>query len=181
MNLRLRRNTQKTIRTLIMVILISLAALYVAFPFYWLFVSSIKPSEDLFDTPSPLIPKRVSFDFYLHIHRNTIIYRYFINSTIVAVFVTMATLTLSTLGAYSLTKYRFPGRELIARLILFAYMFPGIIILLPLYTLILRLHVDDSLIGLILANLTFTLPFCLWNLNSYFFHSGTADSYSYDD
>ena len=130
--------------------------------------SSVKPTEDLFLVPATLFPARISFENFKDVILHTKIPRYFLNSIITSISVTAITIVISTLGAYSLTKYRFPGRKLISDLILVAYIFPGILILLPLYQLIVKLQLNNSLLGLILANLTFTVPFCLWMLRAFF-------------
>ena len=142
--------------------------IFLVFPIYWLFVSSIRPAEALFQVPSQLVPSRVSFDNFVTMLTRTQIARYFLNSVFVSISVVMLTMFISILGAYSLTKYNYPGRELISRLILLAYIFPGILILFPLHQMVVNFGLHNSLTGLILANLTFTVPFCLWMLRAFF-------------
>ena len=151
-------------------IIIGLAiySIYLVFPVYWLIASALKPTEDLFLVPASLFPRRISLENFKLILFQTKVPQYFLNSIITSVSVTIITITIATLGAYSLTKYKFPGRKLISDLILVAYIFPGILILLPLYQIIVRWKLNNSLIGLILANLTFTVPFCLWMLRAFF-------------
>ena len=143
-------------------------SIYLVFPVYWLIASSLKPTEDLFLVPATLFPNRISLENFRLILFQTKVPQYFLNSIITSVAVTIITIVIATLGAYSLTKFRFPGRKLISDLILLAYIFPGILILLPLYQLIVKWKLNNSLIGLILANLTFTVPFCLWMLRAFF-------------
>lgn len=162
-------NDKRKIGTSLIIVLgLVFFSIYLVFPVYWLIASSVKPTEDLFIVPATLFPLRISFENFKEVLSATKIPRYFLNSIITSVAVTAITITISTLGAYSLTKYRFPGRKLISDLILVAYIFPGILILLPLYQLIVKLQLNNSLIGLILANLTFTVPFCLWMLRAFF-------------
>lgn len=161
--------SKKRIRFYIgLIIGLAIFIIYLVFPVYWLVASSLKPTEDLFLTPATLFPKRISFENFKTVLFKTNVPQSFLNSIITSVAVTLITITISTLGAYSLTKYRFPGRKVISDLILVAYIFPGILILLPLYQLIVRLKLNNSLLGLILANLTFTVPFCLWMLRAFF-------------
>ena len=150
--------------TTILFVGLMIYSIYLVFPVYWLMASSVKPTEDLFLVPATLFPARISFENFKDVILHSKIPRYFLNSIITSISVTAITIVISTLGAYSLTKYRFPGRKLISDLILVAYIFPGILILLPLYQLIVKLQLNNSLLGLILANLTFTVPFCLWML-----------------
>lgn len=141
---------------------------FLVFPIYWLFVSAIRPTEDLFLVPSQVIPTRVSFDNFVVMITGTRIMRYFLNSVFVSVTVVILTMFISIFGAYSLTRYKYPGRELISRAILLAYIFPGILILLPLNQLMIDFSFHNTLLSLILANLTFTVPFSLWMLRAFF-------------
>ena len=147
---------------------LAIYSIYLVFPVYWLIASSLKPTEDLFLVPATLFPNRISLENFRLILFQTKVPQYFLNSIITSVSVTIITIIIATLGAYSLTKFRFPGRKLISDLILLAYIFPGILILLPLYQLIVKWKLNNSLLGLILANLTFTVPFCLWMLRAFF-------------
>ena len=147
---------------------LAIYSIYLVFPVYWLIASSLKPTEDLFLVPATLFPNRISLENFRLILFQTKVPQYFLNSIITSVSVTIITIIIATLGAYSLTKFRFPGRKLISDMILLAYIFPGILILLPLYQLIVKWKLNNSLLGLILANLTFTVPFCLWMLRAFF-------------
>lgn len=147
---------------------IAVFAIYLVFPIYWLIISALKPEADLFLVPAYLVPKRFSLENFKVVLGETKILLYFFNSIITSVTVTALTIFISTMGAYSLTRFRYPGRKLISNLILFAYIFPGILILMPLHQLIVKLRLNDSLMGLILADLTFTVPFCLWMLRAFF-------------
>ncbi len=78
------------------------------------------------------------------------------------------TLTVSAAGAYSLTRFRFPGRERIAGLILLTYMFAPIMIMIPFYILVKQLGIVNTHLALGLSYTTFCLPFCLWLLRAFF-------------
>ncbi len=78
------------------------------------------------------------------------------------------TLLVSTPAAYSLTRFRFFGREKIAVLILFTYMFAPIMIIIPFYVIMRFLGLTNTHFGLILAYTAFCLPFNLWLLRTFF-------------
>ncbi len=92
---------------------------------------------------------------------------YLRNSTIIAASVTLLSLVVSTLGAYGLSKYRIWGRRGLLIALLTSQMFPGVLILVPFYTLIVDLHLSDTYVGIILAHSILALPFCVWMLKSY--------------
>lgn len=164
----MRRTIVQTSSSLFLTLGLVMFTIYLVFPIYWLIASSLKPSEDLFLVPARLVPARVSLENFTEVFTATKVMQYFLNSATVSVSVTTFTIVIATLGAYSLTKYRYPGRRMISNLILFAYIFPGILILLPLHQMVVRLGLNNSLFGLILADLTFTMPFCLWMLRAFF-------------
>jgi ABC-type glycerol-3-phosphate transport system permease component len=77
-------------------------------------------------------------------------------------------IVISTLGAYSLTRYRFPGKELLANLTLFTYMFAPIMLIIPVYLLLKELGLANTHLGIMLAYLSISLPFTLWLLRAFF-------------
>jgi ABC-type glycerol-3-phosphate transport system permease component len=85
-------------------------------------------------------------------------------STLTVVF----TMAIATAGAYSLTRFRFYGREKIASLILFTYMFAPIMIIIPFYVLIKKIGIANTHLALIMAYTAFCLPFSLWLLRTFF-------------
>jgi multiple sugar transport system permease protein len=134
-------------------------------PFCWLVFCSLKPQAQLFTgaMPSALTP-----DHYLALFTQTEVVRFLCNSAAVAVVVTGVTVCFSTLGAYSLVFFRYKGRELIGRLILLAYMFPGVVIIVPCYNVMSFLNLTNNLFGVMLVELVLTIPFSVWMLRGFF-------------
>ena len=90
------------------------------------------------------------------------------NSLIVSVAATFISITISLLGAYSMAKFRYPGRRLLSRLVLFTYIVPVILLLIPIFMTVRNLGMLNKLSGLVLADTAFILPFCLWLLRGFF-------------
>ncbi len=82
--------------------------------------------------------------------------------------VTALSVALGALAAYSITRLRFTGRALLARGLIFTYLIPNSLLFIPLFTIVARLHLVDSLQAMMLVYPTFTLPFCTWMMASYF-------------
>jgi multiple sugar transport system permease protein len=143
------------------------AMLLVAFPIYWMVVTSLKLPVEIYRKPS-LWPKIFTANNY-HI---LLVDKKFLtniwNSLIVAVTVTIIALIISSLAAYSMVRFRYRAKSLFGRLILFAYLTPTSLLFIPLSVLMARLHLADSLYGLILVYLTFSLPLATWLLQGYF-------------
>ena len=92
---------------------------------------------------------------------------FFRNSTLIALGVTPLTLVVSSLGAYGLSKYRTRGRRVLLMAILTSQTFPTVLILVPFYTFALQVHLNDTYLGILLAQTSGALPFCMWTLKSY--------------
>jgi len=144
------------------------SATVIVFPVVWMILTSVKPFQELFAVPPLLWPRRLTFEHYRQLLELTNFPLYFRNSAIVAVSTTILSLSIASLAAYGLTRYRFVGQETLAGLFLFTYMFPPILLSIPLFVLITRLKMASSYLGLIMAHTTFALPFCVWLLRAFF-------------
>ena len=137
-------------------------------PFYWMLVTSLKKDKEIYGFEATLVPRQPTFDAYRRLFAQTPFVKYLVNSTIIAVSTTAASLVLGCLGAYALARLRFPGRRLIARGLIFSYLVPPALLFIPLFTVMSTLNLIDTRHGLTLVYLSFTLPFCTWLLLGYF-------------
>lgn len=141
--------------------------LLVAFPLLWMVSTALKPNEETFAIPPTLIPVHPTLEQFRRLLTETPFLTYFGNSVVVALGTTLLSIAVALAGAYGLVRFRFPGRSLIAQLVLFTYMLPAVVLLLPLYLTISALGLANSLFGLVIAYTTFALPFSLWLLRSF--------------
>ena len=137
-------------------------------PFYWMLATSLKKDKEIYGFEATLVPRQPTFDAYRRLFAQTPFVKYLLNSTIIAVSTTAASLVLGCLGAYALARLRFPGRRLIARGLIFSYLVPPALLFIPLFTVMSTLNLIDTRHGLTLVYLSFTLPFCTWLLLGYF-------------
>lgn len=161
--------------------LLAIVTFVICFPLLWAVSTSLKPNDEIFAVPPTLIPNRVTFDHYWAlIHGRPMYFQtttggftpdtsptrhfmsWFANSVIVSLGTTAITIVVSTLAAYSLTRFRYWGRELVPYFSLLGYMVPSIIFVFPLFLMMVRLELTDSLWSLILGYVCVTLPFCMW-------------------
>jgi arabinogalactan oligomer/maltooligosaccharide transport system permease protein len=91
-----------------------------------------------------------------------------INSVVVSSATTVVGIFLATTAAYTFSRFRFAGRDLVLSSFLVTQMFPTVVVMVPLYVILDRLHLLDSWIGLILVYSTTALPFCVFMLKGYF-------------
>jgi len=143
------------------------AVVLVLFPIYWMFITSLKLPREIYRTPA-LWPHVISWNNYRLLIAEKGFLENIRNSFYVAGSVTLLSVTISAFAAYSMVRYRTRFRGLIGRLILFAYLTPTSLLFIPLSILMARLHLGDSLHGLILVYLTFSLPLSTWLLQGYF-------------
>lgn len=146
---------------------LELACVMVLFPIYWMTVTSLKLPRDIYRMPS-LWPHAVTWNNYRILIGDDNFLVNIANSLLVASVVTVIALVLSSAAAYSVVRFRYRFRGLIGKLILFAYLTPTSLLFIPLSVLMARLHLGDSLYGLILVYLTFALPLSTWLLQGYF-------------
>ncbi|MFQ5821443.1 MAG: carbohydrate ABC transporter permease [Candidatus Heimdallarchaeota archaeon] len=150
--------------------------LVVIFPFYWMFISSVKVFADLFVVPNPaegvnpvFFPIRFDFE---NTYRRALIElhfaRYAINSLIVSGISVVLTVAFGTLGAYAIARLTFKGKGFMSNAILAIYTVPGILLIIPLYVLITRAGLVNSLGGLVLTYMAQTIPVALYMLAGYF-------------
>ena len=137
-------------------------------PFYWMVATSLKKDKEIYGFEATLIPRQPNLDAYRRLFAQTPFVLYLRNSTIIAVSTTVASLVLGCLGAYALARLRFRGRTFIARGLIFTYLVPQSLLFIPLFAVMAALALTDTLKGLTLAYLGFTLPFCTWLLLGYF-------------
>ena len=142
----------------------------VAFPFYWMIVSSFKALEELLLSPANLglDLTKINFRAYHEVLFEHGFVRYIFNSVYVSVITVLLSLILATIGGYAVTRLRFRGQSLMSYSILVIYMFPAIVLVVPLYVVFSKMGLRDSIHVLIVVYLAQTLPVALYMLRSYF-------------
>ena len=161
----MKRQARQSILVHVVLILLMVPLL---FPFYWMVASSGKPFIELLAIPPTLIPDTWSLEPYRQLLSEFDVLRHFRNSALLAVGTAFGTALVGMLAAYSLTAYRYRGQVLLSRLVLFIYMFPHILVVIPLYLLMTRLGLINTHFGVLLVYLAFSLPLSIWVLKAYF-------------
>ena len=148
---------------------IALLGMWSFFPIYWMIVSSIRPERDLFKTPT-FLPETIDWQLtsYQNLLELTDYPLPFMNSLVVAMAVEFITLIISVIIAYVVTRYRVPGKTMIVGSMLYAYMFPPLMLAIPLLSIFATLGLSDSLIAVVLAHCTLTIPLGVWMLWGFF-------------
>ena len=134
------------------------------FPIYWMFVTSLTSSKDLFAARPNLLPSFSELHVYWDVFSIKPVAKWLLNSAIVAVGTTVASIALSVLPAYALSRFRFRGKGAVGFGLFTTQMLPEAMLVVPLYAIFAKLSLLNSLGGLILANTAFTVPVVVWIL-----------------
>jgi arabinogalactan oligomer/maltooligosaccharide transport system permease protein len=144
-----------------------LATAAVLYPVALVLKKAVEPGQQFALSPSP-IPSKVTLSHFRDLLEHPQFFRYALNSALLALGTTVVGVSLSCTAAYALSRFRFPGRKASLASFLVVQMFPSTLLLIPLYVLLHKLGLLNSLIGLILVYATTAIPFCVWTLKGYF-------------
>lgn len=142
----------------------------VLFPIAWMIVTSFNVTtiQELLNIGVAGWLSGLSFQHYLTMLRQTMFLTWFINSAIVSLASTLISVIVCIFGAYSIGRLRFKGRGLVATFLLITQMFPYVVIVIPMFLVFRDLGLFNTLTGLIIAYVAFTLPFTTWMLRGFY-------------
>lgn len=155
-----------TIFRLFSVVVIGVLLTMIIFPLYFMVITAFKFEGEIYSELTWL-PREPTLSNFQAVITEFQIPIYLRNTLIVALSTTLIVVVVSVLAAYALTRLRFPGRAVLARGVLFVYLVPGSLLLIPMYLTIVRLGLKDTYPGLIVANMSFSVPFCTWLMMGY--------------
>jgi putative chitobiose transport system permease protein len=142
---------QPLLNTALQLGLLLLLALLTLLPLLWLVSTSLKgPSEDIFTTPPALLPSRPSLEAYSRLFRDYPMGTYLLNSALVSAMAVVANLLFSSLAAYPLARLSFRGRGVVLALIVATVLIPFQVVMIPLYVLMVKVGLRNSLLALVL-------------------------------
>ena len=151
-------------------VLITLVALY---PVLWVLKMALTPGQAFAVDPWP-IPSTVSLENFVDVvgtqtdSGGWLFGRQLFNSLVISISTAVVGLVLSTSAAYALSRFEFVGKEAGMGAFLITQMFPGVVMLIPLYLLLDTLNLLDNLLGLVFVYATTSVPFSVWTLKGYF-------------
>ncbi|MBB3571057.1 carbohydrate ABC transporter permease [Rhizobium sp. BK491] len=148
-------------------------------PIYWTLASSVTPTEDFSARPIHFFPRHFTLDHFSRLFGIDIariggvqVWSQFraalINSIVTSVAATLLCVAISALGAYAFTRIQFPGRGFLFAAIVATLAIPGYAVLIPLYRIMISLHLVDTYVGVALIYVSAYLPLSLWLLRSVF-------------
>ncbi len=146
----------------------SLLAAICLFPLLWMVSTALKEQSEVIAWPPSILPRRPTLDSFSRLFRDTSFLTYLTNSIWVALVATFCGMSVACAAAYGLTRFSFKGRETISTGMLMLYMFPPILLIVPLYLGLKGVGLVNSRLGLVLSYTAFTLPLTTWLLRAFF-------------
>ncbi|MFJ8898548.1 carbohydrate ABC transporter permease [Streptomyces sp. NPDC102370] len=145
-----RPRGRSRVRTPLLYVVASLGLLVTAAPFLWMALSAFKTRRDLTASPPVWLPSEWTLSNFTALLDQLDMPRYFLNSLVVAILVTLCNLLFCSMLGYALAKLEFTGRSKVFGVVLAALMVPGNLLILPLYVLMTKFGLIDTYAGLVL-------------------------------
>jgi arabinogalactan oligomer/maltooligosaccharide transport system permease protein len=145
----------------------------VLYPVMLVCKKAFEPGRDFALSASP-VPEHVTLDHFRTLfgsrgsHGEHLFVRQALNSIVIALATTVVGVFLSCTAAYALSRFRFPGRKAGLTTFVVVQMFPATLLIMPLYVVLDKLGLLNSVTGLLLVYSTTAIPFCVWTLKGYF-------------
>lgn len=144
------------------------AGLIAVFPVFWVFLTSLKPAADVLNPKYMVVPRSLTGANYAEVLQGGTFWMWMFNSVFIALITTVVGIALASTTAYAMSRFAFHGKRPVLFSFLVAQMFPGAILIVPLYNIMKDLGLLNTFTGLIIAYSTLSLPFCVWMLKGFF-------------
>lgn len=168
MNNALSRRTKTRIQQVLVILALLIGAVYAGFPAVWMLSSSLKSNVDIFAYPPRLIMPSSSLVAYQTVLTDPEKLRFFLNSYLVAILVTLFTIFVGSLAGYAFSRYEFLFKKPLNMAIISIQAVPPITLLIPYFGLIVFLKLYNTYAALVLTYMVFTLPYAIIMMTGYF-------------
>ena len=140
----------------------------IGFPLLWMILSSLKPPAELFTSPPRVFSHSLTLQWYGNVVMASDTPRLFMNSLVIALSTTLICVIVGSFAAYSVTRFDFPGKNVFMVGALISYVFPAIVLFVPVYLILNAIGLVDTLAGIVLCHTILTFPLAVWMLRSFF-------------
>jgi len=152
---------------IVKLVFLTFATFATLYPVLWVFKMALTPSQGFDASPNPF-PTDPSLANFEHVLFDLPFFTWLFNSVVISAATTLLGVFLACTSAYALSRFRFPGRAPAMLSFLVTQMFPGVLMMIPLYLIMDSLGLLNQLLGLVLVYATTAIPFCVWMLKGYF-------------
>lgn len=169
MNVKIKKKIRGILEMIRHYISLLLISCFVLLPYYWMIVTSVKPTEEVMQSPATLLPTRISLANFTKVWSSIPLSDYMKNSMVVSLGSTLISVIFATFCGYSISRYIQRKAQRISFIImLVSQLIPGIVTMISLYFIMFDLKLTNSYIGLIIAYVVWAVPFCTLMIKSYF-------------
>ncbi|MCL5268393.1 MAG: sugar ABC transporter permease [Bacteroidetes bacterium] len=161
-------NLRAKVVSLVLYLLLVGFTIVVLYPIVNVFSISLRPSDRLLSTSLSIIPHDASFHAYEALFTQTPFLLWFWNSVLISATVTITGVVLASTAGYAFSRFNFYGKKSAMVGLLVTQMFPPTMLLLPMYIMLLKLHLINSYLGIIVIYTSTALPFCVWQMKGYY-------------
>ncbi len=144
-----------------------LVSFLILFPMYWIFMSSITPSGELFNSPIDYFPNHPTLDSYLFLIKNVGLLSKVINTTFIVGSTLITSTILSVMAAYAFSRFKSRGITLAFAFIIATMLIPEVVTARPLYEFMQKVKLYDTYPGLILLYISSVIPFTVLILKNF--------------
>ena len=159
---------RRGLNSLVVYALLAIALVVLLFPLYWMIVTAVRPGNALLSYPPQFIPSDASLTAFTRVLQETLIFRWFMNSTVVTVLTIIIAVPAATLAGYAMSRFNYRGVQETGFLLLVARMLPASLLIIPLYFIFARMGLMNNYLALVIANTTFVVPFGAWMMKGFF-------------
>jgi arabinogalactan oligomer/maltooligosaccharide transport system permease protein len=145
-----------------------LFALIAIFPILQIVSISLRPADRLLSTSLEIVPENATTVNYVSLFTERPFLLWLLNSTFVAVVVTLTGAAFASTAGYAFSRFRFTGRKFGMLSLLVTQMFPATMLLLPMYIMLVKLHLINTYLGIVIMYSATALPFCIWQMKGYY-------------
>ncbi len=138
------------------------------FPILQVVTISLRPADRLLSTSLQIIPENATSDNYVALFTKRPFLLWLMNSTFVAVVVTLTGVALASSAGYAFSRFQFIGKKFGLLSLLVTQMFPATMLLLPMYIMLVKLHLINTYLGIVIMYSATALPFCIWQMKGYY-------------
>lgn len=162
----------QSVKNIFVYLLIIIFVFILLSPIIYIFISSFKPLFELITSGTNILPQKPTLQNYITLIKVRTPVRDFPKflwtSLKVSIGTTIATIIIASLGGFGFARFKYKGGNFLAQLMLFIYVFPTVLLLIPIYRTYQFLKLQDTITGLIIIYTALIAPFCTWLITSFF-------------
>jgi len=148
-------------------IILTITAIFVLFPVIWMISVSLRPNNQVFEYPASFIPTTFTLEAYISVFTNSRYLKYFLNSYIIGIIVTIISTIIGIMAGYGLSRYNFYGRKTFSMFVVATQTVPKVALLIPFFIMMTKLQLYNTRLGLVLTYTSFALPYAIVMMQGY--------------